>query len=128
VRFRGGNLHKECVEPLLQIFMRKEYRLKLQALLKDLLGMGHHVFCKAYPVSIVHVFVRHLDTVVAVGILGNVIARKTLCLLIAVADWMSLEITSSLKRALGELYYKEGCDQKGWAYISLDNIKFKDDR
>jgi len=41
---------------------------------------------------------------------------------------MSLEITNSLKGALVELYYKEGCDQNGWAYISLDNIKFKEDR
>jgi hypothetical protein len=46
----------------------------------------------------------------------------------AVADRMSLEITNSLKGALGELYYKEACNQKGWAYISLDDIKFKDDR
>ena len=35
---------------------------------------------------------------------------------------MSLEITPSLKAALSELYYKEGCDQNGWAYISLENI------
>lgn len=35
---------------------------------------------------------------------------------------MSLDITNSLKGALGELYYKEGCDQRGWAYISLENI------
>src|SRR5687767_8644582 len=35
---------------------------------------------------------------------------------------MGLEITPSLKSALGELYYKEGCDQQGWAYISLENI------
>jgi hypothetical protein len=35
---------------------------------------------------------------------------------------MSLEITPSLRGALGELYYKEGCEQKGWAYISLENI------
>ncbi len=35
---------------------------------------------------------------------------------------MSLEITNSLKGALGELYYKEACDQRGWAYISLENI------
>ncbi|OLC36173.1 MAG: hypothetical protein AUH84_02065 [Thaumarchaeota archaeon 13_1_40CM_4_38_7] len=35
---------------------------------------------------------------------------------------MSLEITNSLKGALGELYYKEGCDQKGWAYLSVENI------
>jgi hypothetical protein len=40
---------------------------------------------------------------------------------------MSLEITNSLKGALGELYYKENCDQKGWVYISLENIKIKDD-
>ena len=44
---------------------------------------------------------------------------------------MSLEITNSLKGALAELYYKEGCDQKGWAYISLEAIHnssaFKDD-
>ncbi len=42
---------------------------------------------------------------------------------------MSLEMTKSLRGALGELYYKEGCDQKGWAYISLENIhnnQFKD--
>lgn len=31
-------------------------------------------------------------------------------------------ITNSLKGSLGELYYKEYCDQKGWAYISLENI------
>jgi len=46
----------------------------------------------------------------------------------AVADRMSLEITNSLKGALGKLYYREACDQKGWAYISVDDIKFKDDR
>ncbi|NWG36711.1 hypothetical protein [Nitrososphaera sp.] len=39
---------------------------------------------------------------------------------------MSLEITKSLKGALGELYYKEGSDQKGWAYISLENIHNSD--
>jgi hypothetical protein len=38
---------------------------------------------------------------------------------------MSLEITPSLKSALGELYYKEGCDQKGWAYTSLKDINIK---
>ncbi|KFM15812.1 hypothetical protein SCCGRSA3_02560, partial [Marine Group I thaumarchaeote SCGC RSA3] len=31
-------------------------------------------------------------------------------------------ITASLKGSLGELYYKELCDQAGWAYISLENI------
>jgi hypothetical protein len=35
---------------------------------------------------------------------------------------LSLEITNALKGALGELYYKEGCDQKGWAYLSVENI------
>jgi hypothetical protein len=47
---------------------------------------------------------------------------------------MSLVITEFLKGALGELYYKEGYDQKSWAYISLKSIyndnnssRFKDD-
>jgi hypothetical protein len=47
---------------------------------------------------------------------------------------MSLVITEFLKGALSELYYKEGCDQKSWAYISLKSIyndnnssRFKDD-
>lgn len=35
---------------------------------------------------------------------------------------MSLEITNALKGSLGELYYKEGCDQRGWAYLSVENI------
>ena len=35
---------------------------------------------------------------------------------------MGLEITPPLKAALGELYYNEGCDQNGWAYVSLENI------
>jgi hypothetical protein len=35
---------------------------------------------------------------------------------------MSLVITEFLKGALGELYYKEGCDQKSWVYISLKSI------
>jgi len=38
---------------------------------------------------------------------------------------MGLEITPSLKDALRELYYKEGCDQKGWAYIALKDIDIK---
>ncbi len=37
----------------------------------------------------------------------------------------SLEITPSLRGALYELYYKEGCDQKGWAYIALKDIDIK---
>ena len=31
-------------------------------------------------------------------------------------------ITNSLKGALGETYYKELCNQKGWAYCSLENL------
>ena len=32
------------------------------------------------------------------------------------------KITNSLKGALGEVYYKEFCDQRGWAYLSVENI------
>src|SRR3989442_12076056 len=32
------------------------------------------------------------------------------------------EITNSLKGSLGQAYYKEFCDQRGWAYISLEDI------
>lgn len=39
---------------------------------------------------------------------------------------MSLETTPSLRAALGDLYYREGCDQNGWAYISLGDINVKD--
>jgi len=35
---------------------------------------------------------------------------------------VSPKITNKFKGSLGELYYKEFCDQKGWAYISLENI------
>lgn len=35
---------------------------------------------------------------------------------------MSLETTPSMKAALGDLYYREGCDQNGWAYVSLRDI------
>ena len=31
-------------------------------------------------------------------------------------------ITNKLKGSLGEIYYKEFCDQRGWAYTSLENI------
>jgi len=31
-------------------------------------------------------------------------------------------ITNKLRGALGEIYYKEFCDQRGWAYTSLENI------
>jgi hypothetical protein len=34
------------------------------------------------------------------------------------------KITSALKGSLGEIYYKEFCDQRGWAYISLENLYF----
>ena len=33
-------------------------------------------------------------------------------------------ITNALKGSLGEIYYKEYCDQRGWAYISLENLYF----
>lgn len=32
---------------------------------------------------------------------------------------MSLQITPSLKDSLGTLYFKESCDQAGWAHLSL---------
>ncbi len=31
-------------------------------------------------------------------------------------------ITNKLRGSLGELFYKEYCDQKGWAYTSLENL------
>jgi len=31
-------------------------------------------------------------------------------------------ITNKLRGSLGEIYYKEFCDQQGWAYTSLENI------
>jgi len=31
-------------------------------------------------------------------------------------------ITNKLRGSLGEIYYKEYCDQKGWAYTSLENL------
>lgn len=39
---------------------------------------------------------------------------------------MNLETTPHLKDALRRLYYEEGCDQNGWAYISPKDISFKD--
>ncbi len=39
---------------------------------------------------------------------------------------LSLELTPSLKAALAELYYKEGFDQQGWAYVSLKDICISD--
>lgn len=35
---------------------------------------------------------------------------------------VSPRISNKLKGSLGELYYKEFCDQRGWAYISLENL------
>jgi hypothetical protein len=35
---------------------------------------------------------------------------------------VSPRITNKLKGSLGEIYYKEFCDQRGWAYTSLENI------
>lgn len=35
---------------------------------------------------------------------------------------VSPRITNKLRGALGEIYYKEFCDQRGWAYTSLENI------
>ena len=60
--------------------------------------------------------------------------RKAFGLLIVIVASMKLQITPSLNGALGEAYYKEACDQKGWAYISLENIhndissQFKDSK
>lgn len=39
---------------------------------------------------------------------------------------MSLEITKSLREALAHLYYREACDQKGWAYAALAGISVND--
>lgn len=39
---------------------------------------------------------------------------------------MSLEMTKSLKGALAHLYYREACDQKGWACIALESINVHD--
>ena len=33
-------------------------------------------------------------------------------------------ITKKFKGSLGEIYYKEYCDQRGWAYTRLENIYF----
>jgi len=32
------------------------------------------------------------------------------------------KITNKLRGSLGEIYYKEYCDQRGWAYTSLENL------
>ncbi|HEX6068051.1 MAG TPA: hypothetical protein VFZ05_04545 [Nitrososphaera sp.] len=39
---------------------------------------------------------------------------------------MSLEMTKSLKVALAHLYYREACDQKGWACVALESINIHD--
>lgn len=37
-----------------------------------------------------------------------------------------MEATPSLRTALVELYYREGCDQQGWAYVPLKDIDISD--
>jgi hypothetical protein len=32
---------------------------------------------------------------------------------------VSLQVTPALKKALSELYFREGCDQKGWAFVPV---------
>ena len=39
---------------------------------------------------------------------------------------MSLEMTKTLKDALAHLYYREACDQKGWAFAAFDSIDIRD--
>ena len=39
---------------------------------------------------------------------------------------MSLKITDSLRRLLAQSYYREACDQDGWAYISLEDLNIGD--
>jgi len=39
------------------------------------------------------------------------------------SKWLvSPRITNKLRGSLGEIYYKEFCDQRGWAYTSLENL------
>ena len=35
---------------------------------------------------------------------------------------VSPRITNKIRGSLGEIYYKEFCDQRGWAYTSLENL------
>jgi hypothetical protein len=39
---------------------------------------------------------------------------------------MSLETTNSLREALAHLYYREACDQKGWAYVPVEDAIIHD--
>lgn len=39
---------------------------------------------------------------------------------------MGLSITPSLRNALADLYFRETCDQQGWAYVLSENISFKE--
>jgi hypothetical protein len=39
---------------------------------------------------------------------------------------MGLSITPSLKNALIDLYFRETCDQEGWAYISPKDVSIKE--
>ena len=36
---------------------------------------------------------------------------------------MNLQVTASLKKSLAELYYREVCDQKGWASVPAGKIR-----
>ena len=36
---------------------------------------------------------------------------------------MNLKVTESLKESLAELYYREGCDQNGWAFVPTGKIR-----
>lgn len=39
---------------------------------------------------------------------------------------MGLSITLSLRNALADLYFRETCDQQGWAYVLSEDISFKE--
>lgn len=37
-----------------------------------------------------------------------------------------MEMTKALKDALAHLYYREACDQKGWAFVAFESIDVRD--
>lgn len=39
---------------------------------------------------------------------------------------MGLSVTPFLKDALADLYFRETCDQEGWAYVSPRDVSFKE--
>lgn len=39
---------------------------------------------------------------------------------------MNLEITRQMKEELAHLYYRQACDQEGWAYARLKDIQVRD--